>query len=105
VVEYENRLVMLTSEIERLNKLIDEQRRSFTSELTKKLQQKSQEVEDWVSKYQRLEGTFQEYRRVEDQVIHYQQRVILLSAEVDRLNYVQIQIVGECDQMVKQIER
>lgn len=56
--EFENSTVILSQEVERLNKVLEEKKKNLNLEISKKLQLKTNEIEDWISKYKRLEVTF-----------------------------------------------
>lgn len=64
LLESENKIVLLTGEIERLNAL---------------LQAKQDEIDEWRSKYAKLEITISELRTVESRVVEYENRIAMLA--------------------------
>jgi uncharacterized small protein (DUF1192 family) len=71
--EYENRIALLTQEIERLNGV---------------LRQRAEEIDNWKSRYSKIEISITEYKGLEGRLREYENRIALLSQEIERLNGV-----------------
>jgi len=109
IQDYEQKVVLLSNEIERLNKAyqskveeIENLKRTIShmeNDLSKSqvvqdevkrlgnlLQQKQQEIDEWRNKFYKLDAQFNEYRLYEQRVKEYESRARALQEEISRLN-------------------
>lgn len=83
IVELENRNALLGQEIERLNVVI---------------RGKLGEIDEWKSRYSKLELQFTTLRQLESKISEYENRIGLLTQEIERLNNVLRQRLGEIEE-------
>ena len=69
--DYEGRIALLTQEIERLNSM---------------MRGKSDEIEQWKVRCSKYEISISEYRSYDNKLKDYENRIALLSQEIERLN-------------------
>ena len=106
IEEYENKIAMITSEIERLNNLLGKERdekekfRIKIYEYEQKLNSFSnvqRELDTWRKRYGELEITLSEYRTYEIRVKEYENKLVLLSSELERLKSMNNQKTEEIE--------
>jgi uncharacterized small protein (DUF1192 family) len=81
--ELENKIVLLTTEIDRLNEVV---------------RAKLREIEEWRNRYNSIEITAQKYKSYEGKMIELENRVALMSNEIERLNQLLKQRMNELDE-------
>ena len=106
IQDYENKIVLLSSEIERLNSLFAKERdekEKFKLKIYEYEQQLNnmgglqRELEGWRKRYSDLEITITEYRGYESKVREYENKLALLSSELDRLRTMNMQKTEEVE--------
>lgn len=111
IKEYENRIVMITSEINRLNEVIGQRTMEVQEwkdkckqlevtiinlkvfeekcrEYEQQIRSLSQMLSDEKAKYSNLERLYEQAKLLEVKIREYENKVILLTQEIERLNNV-----------------
>ena len=92
IIEYENKIALLSQEVERLNSLLKRKGdeinnlNSTISSLEAELNSKEYEISDYKAKISKLEITIRDLKAKCEQIIALENQVAMLSQEIERLN-------------------